>query len=284
AGATSLPELAVDVSAVRAGLDDVAVGDLLGSSLCNLLILAIVDLLQRRRGTLINRVSEAHALAGGLAMLLTAIVALMLMLRPELSAAGVGVGTAVTAVAYSLGIRMVFHDQRVLREAAAVAPSRYERAALLRAVGLFGIAALAVFSAAPFAAAAAGDIAEASGLGGSFIGTTLVAASTSLPELVATIAAVRMGSRDLAVGNIFGSNVFNMAMLVVVDAFSEGPLLSRASPSHAITAIWVVIVTSVAVMGTLYRVDRRRSLIEPDAIAVILLVVAALITVYAQAV
>ncbi len=64
AGATSLPELSVDISAVRKGLPNVAVGDLMGSSLMNLLILGIVDLLPGSRGRALSRISSAHALPG----------------------------------------------------------------------------------------------------------------------------------------------------------------------------------------------------------------------------
>ena len=287
AGATSLPELGVDISAVRAGLDDLAVGDLLGSSLFNLLILAIADLLHARRGVLFTRVSQAHALSGMLSIMLTAIVAMMLVLRPgdAMTFGGVGAGSVIVAITYILGVRMVYRDQRLAKMGAEVVESvdaagPSHRRQLWRAIAMFGGAAAVIFIAAPFVAQAAGVIADESGLGGTFIGTTLVAASTSLPELVATIAAVRMGAFDLAVGNIFGSNTFNMAMLLPIDLASNGPLLSTASRTHAATAIWVVVITSVTIMGLLYHEEKRRRFIEPDAFAVIGLVLLALATVY----
>ncbi len=101
-----------------------------------------------------------------------------------------------------------------------------------------------------------------------------------MPELVATIAAVRLGAFDLALGNIFGSNAFNMAMLLPVDMASKGPLLSNVSQTHAVTAFWVVIITAVAVIGELYHVEKRRRLLEPDAVMVIVLVLLAVLTVY----
>jgi len=65
---------------------------------------------------------------------------------------------------------------------------------------------------APYLVKASDQIVQLSGMHHHFIGTTLVALSTSLPELVTTIVAFRMGSPDLALGNIFGSNAFNMIM------------------------------------------------------------------------
>jgi cation:H+ antiporter len=132
----------------------------------------------------------------------------------------------------------------------------------------------------PRLAESAGRIAELSGLGNTFVGTTFVALSTSLPELVASLAAMRMGAFDLAVGNIFGSNAFNMLLFVPLDALHPGPLLADVSPSHVISCLAAVLVTAIAVMGQLYQVEGRRRLIEPDAILILLIIGAALTLVY----
>ncbi len=72
-------------------------------------------------------------------------------------------------------------------------------------------------AAGPCLARSATQITDLSGLGGSFVGSAFVVFSTSLPELVATLTAVRMGPPDLALGNIFGCNLFNMVLLVALD-------------------------------------------------------------------
>jgi cation:H+ antiporter len=79
AGATSLPELTVDISAIRQGMADLAVGDLLGSSLMNLLILAALDLSHRSRGRMLSRQAAAHALAGLVSTSLATLVAIGLL-------------------------------------------------------------------------------------------------------------------------------------------------------------------------------------------------------------
>jgi len=287
AGATSLPELSVDVSLARQGESDIAVGDLMGSSLFNLLILAIADLAHRRRGWMLSRRAAAHALSAAMSMLLTATAGAMILGRFGVSIAGVGLGSVVVFGVYALGTRIVYFDQRISREqsrsegtAEPVPPKRERSAALRREAIRFTFSAAAIVGAAPFLADAAGRIAAGSGLGGTFTGTAFVAFCTSLPELVATIAAVRMGAFDLAVGNVFGSNAFNMAMLLPVDLASEGPLLSSVSRAHAFTAFWIVIITCVAVVGELYHVEKRRRLIEPDAVMVAALVLLALASAY----
>ena len=63
AGATSLPELSVDINAIRQGMPNLAVGDLMGSSLFNLLILAVLDLSHRSRRRMFSHTAAAHALS-----------------------------------------------------------------------------------------------------------------------------------------------------------------------------------------------------------------------------
>jgi cation:H+ antiporter len=125
-------------------------------------------------------------------------------------------------------------------------------------------------------------LAEATGLGGTFIGTTLVAFATSSPEIVTTLAAVRTGAFDLAVGNIMGSNTFNMTILLAGDLFYDGSILDAASPTHAITAACVIVVTVVATLAMLYRAEKRYWLIEPDALLIISLVLGSLGLVYSM--
>ena len=285
AGATSLPEVLVDVNAVRLGLPDLAVGDLLGSSLMNLLILAALDSMGRSRGRMLSRMSAAHALSATMAILLTAMVAAAILVPFKREILGVGTGVWAIAIVYVLGVRMTFFDQRYAAEVVGEKPPVPEVAgrklSLKAAIAGFAAAAAVIFFAAPYLARAAGSIAELSGAGSTFIGTTLVAFSTSLPELVATFAAVRIGAHDLAVGNIFGSNAFNMVILLPVDIAHPGVLLAEASQAHAITAIAVIIVTAVAVLGILYRVENRIWFIEPDALLVVLLALGALGLLYA---
>ena len=138
-----------------------------------------------------------------------------------------------------------------------------------------------IFLIGPRLAETAGKIAELSGLGSSFVGTTFVALSTSLPELVASITAVRMGAFDLVIGNVFGSNAFNMLLFVPLDFAYPGSLFAVANSAHVISVLAVVVCTSVVIMGQLYLPDSRRRFIEPDAWLVITLIAIALRLVFA---
>lgn len=278
AAATSLPELAVDVAAVRAGHADLAAGDLLGSSLMNLLILAGVDLCRRNGRKMLSREAASHALPATLAIAVTGLAGCAILTAgklPAVSVFGIGGWSWAILVAYLLGARMLFIDQRI---SARLAPDRMpqEQGDIWRPGVMFLCAAAVLVTAGPRLAAVAADLADRSGLGGTFVGTTLVALTTSLPELVASLAAVRLGSVDLAIGNVFGSNAFNMIMFVPLDAACPGSLFEAVSSAHAVTAFAVIVATAIAVLGQLYHVERRLPLIEPDALLVILVIVGAL--------
>lgn len=288
AAATSLPELSVDVAAVRGGMPDLAVGDLLGSSLMNLLILAGVDLAQRSGRRMLSREAASHALSATLSIALTGLVGLALLTAgrlPPLAGLGIGGWSWAILVAWLLGARMLFLDQRISARAATEAvggravPPAGGRALTGPAIA-FAAAAAVLVVAGPRLAHVADSLAEQSGLGRTFVGTTLVALTTSLPELVASVAAVRMGAFDLAIGNTFGSNAFNMVLFVPLDAFHEGPLFAAVSPAHAVTALAVIVATAIAVLGQLYHEDRRIPVFEPDAVLVLLVVIGALAMVY----
>ena len=68
------------------------------------------------------------------------------------------------------------------------------------------------------------------------------------------------GAYDLAIGNVFGSNSFNVAMLAILDLFHPGSLLHAVAPVHAMTGVAVILVTAVALAGQLYRVESAHPL------------------------
>ncbi|MBZ5715695.1 sodium:calcium antiporter [Nannocystis pusilla] len=282
--ATSLPEVTVDVHAARLGNPDLAVGDLMGSSLFNLLILAIADLLHRAPASgMFKHSAVIHALSATASILLTALAGMAILAGGVAIGLGrVGLGSIAILCSYLFVLRLVYRDQRLDAAGRPNTPRDGPGDGGGWGKPLLGFSACAavILVAAPHLARSADAIAEQSGLGGTFVGTTLVALVTSLPELVATLTAVRIGAFALAAGNIFGSNAINMVLLFPVE-LAHGDLLFRSvSPVHAFTALAVVLVTAVVVMGQLYRVESRRMFVEPDALLVITLVVGALLAVY----
>lgn len=287
ASATSLPELMVDINALRIDTPDLAVGDLFGSSLFNLLILATLDFSfpSSFRRTAFSSDFLHHSLAAVLSILLTAIAGLGILVHLNVEVFGIGPFTWALLVTYLFGLRLIFFDRKIDTSIQDAAPSTpllqlIQRKSLQRALLGYITSSTFILLAAPYLIEAADQIAKISGLGHTFIGTTLVALSTSLPELVATLAAIRMGAPDLALGNIFGSNTFNMVLLIPLDLIYSKPILSSVRTVHAITAFCVVAVTSVAVLGHLYRKKDRLRFAEPSSEVIVALIVLSLYLIF----
>jgi cation:H+ antiporter len=281
AGATSLPEMTVGWTAVRMGAIDLTVGDLLGSSLCNLMILAVIDLLTRRPQRLLSKFGAAHALSGSSAIVLKSIVLLGLLSKETIELGRLSLSTITVIVVYFAILRLICYDELAARSEMLESAPQHRPRLLPNAIG-FAAAALVILLVAPSLAHVADALAELSGLGRTFMGTLFVASVTSLPEVVASYTAVRLGTIELAVGNIFGSNAFNMLILGILDFATPGPMLSFASEAHAVTAAAGILVTAVTVLTLLYRAERRWLFIEPDAFLVALLIVGAMGMVYVQ--
>lgn len=285
AAATSLPELSVNWSIVYLGMPNMAVGGLIGSSLFNLGILALADLTHRERGVTFSRKAVQHALPGVVSIGMTAIVGIGIFVGNRVGSRevfGIGLFSYFMLAAYLLGLRLIYRDQQTPKREFDEEARNTENgsAALVKAISGFVIAAVAILIASPYSAAAADTISESTGLGDTFVGTTLVAIATSLPELTACIAAARMGAINLAIGNVFGSNTFNLLLLVPLDIAHPGSLIGAVAPIHLLTCMGVMLVTSVVIVGQLYRVESRTLLIEPDALLVLILVVACLALVF----
>lgn len=281
AGATSLPELGVNVSAVRRGDADLAAGDLMGSSLMNLLILAVLDLTHYSRGRMLSRASARQALGATSSIALTAIVGIFILLSSQLGDVEiwrVGPGTIVLLAGYLLSLRLIHRGRQGPETGSAddhaIWPPLLRRLELKGAIVGYVVAAAVILVAAPLLSRAAGNLAEQTGLGGTFFGSTFVALSTSLPEVVTTFTAVRIRALDLAMGNILGSNSFNMVIFIPLDLAFDGSLFAAVSPSHGYTALCVIVVTCVVLLSQLNPVESKKPLLDPDAWLAIALIVA----------
>lgn len=290
AAATSLPEIVADVSAAIADAPELAVGDLFGSNMANMAILAVIDLIARRK--VWPTVELGHARVASVAISLTALAVLGILTPVGVSIGWVGLDTIAIAAAYVLAVAWVRRSRsrgpKAGRDLGEVpAPTGWTRAApgatpLRGAIVRFSLAAAVVFAAGPIVAIAGKGVADTSGLGQTFVGVAMLAVATSFPELVASIAAVRIGAFDLAVGNLFGSNAINMAMLVIVDlAFTRGPLLSAVASSDVIIAgVGAILLMAIALAAVVHGEETRIKRLEPDAVVLLLAYVGALVAVF----
>ena len=260
--ATSLPELATGISAVTvANAPNIAVGDVLGSTVFNLTILVMLDAMYQRE-TLYSRAAQGHILSASLGTLLIAFAGFSLLLdhagiSPAL--AHVGLYSPFIVMVYLVAMRAVYsYERRTIAEYTEESAERYPDVTLRQAIKGYLQAALAVVLAGTWLPFIASDLAEMMGWGRSFVGTMLVAAVTSAPEVAVTISALRIGALDMAIANLLGSNLFDIIILAVDDLFyTTGPLLAHVDASHALTAFTAVMMSALVSVGFIFRPQGR---------------------------
>ncbi|NJD62864.1 MAG: sodium:calcium antiporter [Deltaproteobacteria bacterium] len=272
---TSLPEFVTGLSAVtHAGAPDIAVGDVLGSCVFNMLIVAFLDFFHGPQPTS-TKAHHGNTLAAGFGILLLIVAALGLFLSGRLFPIGwIGPCTLVLPGLYLLAMRLVFvyEKKRIAALARESAGEPEYKGIPWRTVLLhFGASAAAVVAAAVFLPAIGKGIAASTGLGQTFVGNILISVSTSLPEVVVSIAAVRMGSIDLAIGGLFGSNLVNVGIILAADDlfFARGPILSLVDPAHLVSALSATAMTAIAVIGLTYRAEKKRLVLAWDSIGIL---------------
>lgn len=271
AGATSLPELLTMINAIHQHHIDLTAGDLFGSSMFNMLLLGVLDMVFHRT-RIIRRVALRHALTASLGTMLTGMAVFFLLADVNLRVGWVGIGSLLIMAMYFTGVWLL-RSNPVLGGPTSDRAEGVERGlpSLRRAVIGFTITAAVLILVTPWLVRSSSGIAGITGLGDGFIGVVMVAVVTSLPELVAMVSAVRFGAYDIAVGNLFGSNVFNMFALSLADVFyTEGPFLNAINPTFALAGLLALLMTTLGLMGNLAQVERRIGIVEVDALLLIL--------------
>lgn len=286
AAVTSLPELFSGFSSILIlKKPDIAVGAVFGSCSFNLAILALLDYFVPGK-PISSVVTKSQILAGFLGMILIILSVIEIhfgKLFPEKGWFGLFPGLIIFI--YLISIRIIFENDRQAQKAienlASQAHKMEIKISLKNAIIKFLIYSVLIVTAALALPYFAEKLAQETGIKESFVGTLLVAASTSLPEMVVSIAAVRMGSIDLAVGNLLGSNIFNMFILAIDDLiYTDGPILLATNPNHALSALVTLLMTCVISISILFGSPKKRFALGLDAIIMILLYSALLFALY----
>ena len=288
ATATSLPELGTGVTSVAIGEPDLAVGDAFGSNLFNLLIIGLVDIFWRS-GPILNSVSMTSVIVASLGIVvisLAAIAALIHGLTQTMAGWYISPVSVLLFVVFLGAMFLIYrfeHPRKRNGEQASaqvaspqenptimdqshgpgaqVAEHEYAAASLARAGVTYLLAAAFVVGAAIWLANTGDKVAKEMGWEASFVGTLFLAFSTSLPELAASFAAIRIRAPELAISGVLGSNLFNMGFILFIDdlAFSEGALWAHIADIHTLTAFMAVLMTAVVIFALVSRGRRRPS-------------------------
>ncbi|MEO8795193.1 MAG: hypothetical protein ABI390_06970 [Daejeonella sp.] len=284
AAVTSLPELFNGISSILiVKVPQIAVGDIMGSCAFNLLILAVLDFMVPDK-PLSSVVTKSHVLAGFISIILIthAIVAIVFGEQFPIFAWFKSF-SVLLIILYLLSVRIIFKNERKIHfnSEIPILPHKIKNCTLRQATKRYAAFSLLVIIGAVALPFFANKLASEFGLNRSFVGTFFVGITTSLPELVVAIASVKIGSIDIAVGNLFGSNIFNMLILAIDDLlYREGNLLFEADLSHALSGLVTLVMTSVVGIGILYSSGSKRFALGIDAIILIVLYVSLIVALY----
>ena len=213
---TSMPELAVSVTAALRGANEIAVGNVVGSNIFNLLVVAGLS------AVICPLVMDKMLLRRDWPLSIFAAVLLLVAIAPDhvIARWEGAVLLVIFAVILSRQIKAALNDRAQL--AAAEAEAAEEAAEMTKSPVMIwvnivlGLACIVLGG--QLAVNGATGIARMFGLSETLIGLTIVAIGTSLPELVTSIVAARKGQNEIAMGNVIGSNLFNILLILGVSA------------------------------------------------------------------
>lgn len=288
AAATSLPEVATSLTASMSGNAELATSNLVGGVAMQTAVLAVADAVGYEGALTYVTPSPVLLMQGVLLILLLALVIVGGSSSSALSVFGVGAATVGVALSYAVGLYILRSHQshprwRVIdppedwssteagETESADAPNS-DGGGIPKSVRSFAWASIVVLAGGWLVAGTADAVAVQTGIGASFIGATLLAFASSLPELSTTIQAVRQGAYRMAISNIFGSNAIDVALIFAADLFyRNGPILAEMSQALLFTAGLAIVLTCVYLVGLLERRNRAIARMGWDSAAVLVL-------------
>jgi len=218
---TSAPELAVSITSALKGSADIAAGNVIGSNILNLLVVIGASALIKPIKINESIVKEDYPIMLGTGILLLAIISLTKLLTEANVTAIPRVGGVIlitTVIIYTLRLikqanKIIFSDD-LLSETKTSEEDDKKSGNLIKEI-LIGIVGLvSVIWSGDLVVDNAVIVAKSLGMSDSLVGLTVIAIGTSLPELATSITAALKGESDMSVGNVVGSNIFNVILIL----------------------------------------------------------------------
>ena len=258
---TSLPGIVTSVTAAWGGYAELAISNAIGGIAAQTTFLAVADIAYRR-GNLEHAAASLANLVQGTLLVCMLAIPLVAYAAPSFVLLGVSLFSPLMLVGYGFG----FHLARTVRDDPMWKPQQTREtqvegqeedqggASLTRLLATFAVLAVITGTAGWGLTQCAVGISRQTGLSETATGGLLTAVVTSLPELVTSVAAVRRGALNLAVGGIIGGNAFDVLFLAFADvAYREGSIYARVTPDHVFVVAVTILMTGVLIMGLLKR-------------------------------
>jgi len=243
---TSLPELITSISAVVIRhAPDLSLGNILGSNMFNVFIIAFLEILIIREPFLYS-ISKKNMTYIGFIILATMSVILAL-LGFDLSVWNISLFSMIIGGLY---ISAMYVGYRNIEKSDAAETPQYASKKLSTAVLMFLLLGGGIVVTGSYATILADKIALVTNLGRTFVGGLLLAAMTSLPEVITSISSARLGAYDMIVGNILGSNMFNLGIIFIADLlYRDGSVFADPKGNQVIPALFSIILVSLMIFG-----------------------------------
>ncbi len=261
AGVTSIPDFAATLSAALDDRPDLAMSNIMGSMAANLAFLGVADIVYRKANLEHAAASPVKLMLAGLLIVLLT-MPLIAIFTPTISNWQIHPVTPLIVTAYLFGLHLVHRTKvnpmwfpRQTLQTVSDTPEQYYQGRSTIAVwsGFIGMAILTGMAGWVLMESGKG-IADNAGLAETIVGGLLTALATSAPELVTTIAAIRIGALTLAVSNIFGTNCFNMLVIATADiGYSKGSIYHDMAPVQMTWGLVSILMTAILLLGLVRR-------------------------------
>lgn len=260
AGVTSLPDFAATLSAAIDARPDLAMSNVMGSMAVNLAFLGVADIVYRKANLEHAAASPVNLILAGLLIVLLTLP-LLATFMPTVTQWGVHPITPVIVATYLFGLHLVHRTRarpmwfpRLTRQTVSDKPEKHHGGRTTTVwLGFIGMAVVTGMAGWILMEAAKG-IADQTELSETLVGGVFTALATSTPELVTTIAAIRIGALTLAVSNIFGTNCFNMLVVAAADAgYVHGSIYHDMAPVEMTWGLVSILMTAILLLGLVRR-------------------------------
>ncbi len=233
---TSFPELFTGISAVTlVDAPDMAIGEILGSCLFNLLIIAVIDVVFRQ-SNIFRLEGKINILPIAFSFIMINVLTLAVAIPLGFKVLHVGVFSLLIFGLYIFFLRVIFKERKA--ETETKGKPQYADKSLKKEIFMFSVSSLVIIGVGIYLPVVGKELAKIMNWNDSFVSVIFLAFVTSFPELVVSFSTARMGAFDMLLGNITGSNLFNVAIVFFIDIFYiKNQLYASVSPGNAAVGV-----------------------------------------------
>jgi len=271
AAVTSLPEMVTSISATLMGNPEMAVSNIFGSNLFNIFVVFIIDVFVLKNTSFSSNVSSKNFMGAFWAIILT-LIFLLGFLFPTEGILNISLFSLIILGVYFLAMKAIYlYEHNGNNELSEKLETSKKEVHQITEAGITLPTAKKGFIISAFLVVILGTGLSFVGdkiavtpifgieLGKSFVGLILIALATSLPELTVSIEAIKLGSFDMAAGNLLGSNIFNIMIIFITDLFfRRGNIYSVLTSFHMLTAMFSMLILLVFMIGIMFKMKRKR--------------------------